>query len=254
MKLTHYFNITRFWLLLRLELVRNYKGILMIFEITFGLLFFLGLLLNVVVANKRIVYDHNVTYAVSMLVGGFIVSSLAFKDLGNTLKRHSFLMLPVSALERFVCMGMLTSVGWVTLYSVIFYLYSIVANTIGSMLFTHVSFQSFNPFGGFALGIMKYYFVLQGIFLVGATHFKGYALPKTLAVLISLALVVFGLFYLILMDVFLMDHVCVVPNECELANQMGMEGPWGIMKVFFQYFLAPLSWGIAFLGLKDQEV
>jgi len=254
MTVSNYFDLSRFWLLLRLELTRNLKGILMIFEITFGLLFFFGLLLNVVLEEKKLVYEHVDNYAFTLLIGGFIISSLAFKDLGSTLKRQSYLMVPVSTLEKFVCMWLLSSVGWVILYTLAFYLYSLIANAVGGILFSQVTFRSFDPTGTESLIMMRSYFVTQGIFLVGATQFKGYVFPKTLAVLILLALVFGTLFYFILIDVFMMDHICVVPENCELMQQSALYGYWDMVKVFFWWVLPPLSWVLAFMGLKEQEV
>ena len=253
MNVSSHFSFPRFINLLKLELYRNYKGILLIFEITFGFLFFMGLLLNVILDYKMVVYEHDESYAITLIIGGFIVSSLAFKDLGNSLRRHSYLMLPASILEKFTCMWLLTSLGWTILFSTAFYLYSIVANTVGSVFFPSVTFQTFKPFGSFSLVIIKYYIVLQGIFLLGAAHFKGYALPKTLAVLITFGALCFGLFYVLLMDVFLMDHVCVTPDGCELANQMDLEGFWPFMQVFFWWMLAPLTLILSYMGLKEQE-
>ena len=246
------FSPARFLQFLKLELYRNMRGILLVFEITFGFLFVMGFLLNVVFEYKKVVFEHNDNYTFTLLVGGYIVSSLAFKDLGSSLKRHSYLLLPVSALEKFVSMWLLTALGWTCLFTLAFYLYSLVANMIGGMLFPNITFQSFNPFGAHALTTVKYFLATQGIFMVGSAQFRGYVFPKTAAVLVGLGLTVFALFYLILFDVFLMDHVCVVPGHCELLDQSELGG-WSILTWLFWWALPPLCWGLTYLGLKEQE-
>lgn len=253
MKASQHFSWTRFWLLLRLEVFKSRKAMGMIFVITFGMLFFLGLLLALLVDVHVVNYDHHENYASSLIIGGFIISSLAFSDLGNQLKRYRYLMLPVSALEKFTCMWLLTSIGWILLYTLIFTIYTWIANPVGQLLFSRVTFESFNPFSGFSWHIMKVYFVLQGIFLVGAVHFKGYVLPKTLFVLVLVSLITGTLIYFILKDVFLADHYCT-NEECELVIEMGTHPIWQAAQWMFWWVLAPLTWVITYLGLKGQEV
>jgi len=140
-----YFNISRFWLLLRLELYRSRKAIIMTFAISFGLLFLLGLLMTPVFEPLLIEFRHTSGFAFHLLIGGFVLSSLTFKDLGNSLRRYHYLTLPVSTFEKFLSMWLLTSVGWILVYTLVFSLYTVFANYIGEMLFAHMTFISFNP-------------------------------------------------------------------------------------------------------------
>ena len=184
MNLKNHFDISRFWLLLKMEINRSRKGVLMTLIITFGFLFFVGLLLAPVINPGMVVYEHSAQYAFTLLAGGFILSSLAFRDLGNNLRRYNYLTLPVSAFEKFLSMWLLSSFGWILLYTLIYTIYTVFANTIGQLLFHDIAFETFNPFGPFAFKFMRFYFVLHGIFLAGAAHFKGYPFPKTLLTLI----------------------------------------------------------------------
>lgn len=253
MNLTNHFDISRFWLLLKMELYRSRKGVLITFVITFGLLFFAGFLLDSMVEDKKVFDSHPVNYAFNLIVGGFILSSLAFNDLGNTLRRYHYLTLPVSTLEKFVCMWLLTSVGWIILFSVAYTIYTWIANAIGPLLFSHMTFPSFDPLGEFATNTMKYYFVLQGIFLVGAAHFKGYVFPKTLFTLVLFAVVCGTITYFIMKDLFLSDHECS-GYECEILNEMKVHQVWQVTQGLFWWALAPLCWVITYLGLKEKEV
>lgn len=248
-----HFDLSRFWLLLKMELYRNRKGLAMIFVVIFGFHFFIGLLLSNVLAENVIVYEHYTGYAFTILVGGFILSSMAYNDLGNTLKRYQYLMLPVSAFEKFLSMWLLTSIGWLVAITITFTLYTYLANAVGQVLFSHVRFEAFNPFAGFTISSMKYYFVLHGVFLVGAVHFRGYVLPKTLLALILYAAVCGSIAYVITRGVMDADVEEVISQEGALDGRPVLQ-LWKVVVWLFWWVLAPLSWVITWFGLKEQEV
>jgi hypothetical protein len=220
--------------------------------IAFGLLLF-GLIMEIIFGHKNVYDGHAGSYSFTMLVGGFILSSLAFRDLGNSLKRDTYLTLPVSAFEKFISMWLVTSIGWIVVYTVIFTFFAFVENIIGEFLFRNITFLPFDPFGVIATNTMKYYFVTQGIFLVGAAHFKGYVFPKTL-----FSFILFGMFCGVI-GYFIMDgHMDQETEEC-MSEAGFFDGRpisqfWEVIKWMFWWILAPLCWIITYLGLKDQEV
>jgi len=220
--------------------------------IIFGLSFFLGMIVDLAIEPLTSVFDHYENYTFSLLIGGFILSSLAFHGLRNTLTRYQFLMVPVSAFERVVCMWLLTSLGWILIFTLTFTVYSLFANTVGQVLFSHVTFNGFNPFSEQAFTSMKYYFVCQGVFLVGAAYFRGYVFPKLLILLIVTAFIALIIAYSFMHDVILADDHSV--EECDLENMPGVKTVWTCAKFFFWWLLAPINWVLTYLGLKDQEV
>jgi hypothetical protein len=253
MNLTNYFDISRFWLLLKMELFRSRKGVGMTLEIAFGLHFFVGLLLETIMEENKIIHEYNTGYAFTLILGGFVLSSLAFSDLSNSLKRYSYLTLPVSTLEKFLCMWLLTTVGWVVLYTILFTIYTLIASAIGHVLFSYMTFQPFEPLNVFATDTMRYYFVLQGIFLAGAVHFKGYAFPKTLFLLVLFAIVCGIIAYFFMADLFQSD----TGTECTMESNFLIGTPvhqfWIVIKWLFWWVLAPLCWIVTYLGLRDRE-
>ena len=253
MELKNIFVTSRFWLLVKLELVRSRKAIGMMLVITLGMLILFGLLLDIIVSNIRLVYDHHENYAASMMIGGFILSSLAFMDLSSSLKRSNYLTLPASTLEKFLSMWLLTSVGWVVLYTLTFWLYTVLVNPIAGLLFRSITFQQFEPFGEFSIKVIQYYFVLQGIFLVAAAHFKGYVFAKTVFVLVLFALIIGIVSYFIMRDSFLVEHECTA-GHCEILSSIEAHTGWRIVKWLFWWTLAPLCWTITYMGLKEKEV
>ncbi|MGL1885423.1 MAG: hypothetical protein OCD76_02815 [Reichenbachiella sp.] len=253
MNLKNHFNIKRFWLLLKLEYYRSKKGLTMTLGITFGMLFFIGFLLTMAVEPSVIFYEHNQNYAFTLLIGGFVLSSLAFSDLGNGLKRSNYLMLPASTFERFLSMWLLTSFGWVIAYSIEFYFYTLIANNIGHFIFPYVEFQSFDPFGSFPTTIIHYYLVLQGIFLIGAVHFRGYVLPKTLMTLILAAFSCGLIAYFMIHNIMNEDsEECLTQTEIFEGSPVDYFWKWTVAA--FWWLLAPITWIITYFGLKEQEV
>ena len=134
MDLKHYFEIRRCWLLMKMELYKSRKGLVMSLLIILGFLFIVGLLLAPLMDPALVVYEHLSGYAYTLLTGGCILSSLAYRDLGSSLRRYNYLMLPVSTLEKFLSMWLLTSVGWILLYTLIYTIYTLFANAIGQLL------------------------------------------------------------------------------------------------------------------------
>jgi hypothetical protein len=252
MHLKNYFDLSRFWLLLKMELFRSKKGLLMIFVISFGLLFFGGLLLDCAMEKKKIFDGHPSNYVFHLMIGGFILSSLAFNDLSNTLKRYHYLTLPASTLEKFICMWLLTSVGWITVFTISYTIYTLIANAIGAALFSDMKFLPFNPLGISSLNTMKFYFVLHGIFLVGAAYFKGYVFPKTLFALILFFAMGSILAYFIMGDEFI-NHDCGV-GECAVLHEVISHDISVVLQWIFWWVLAPTCWINTYLGLKEQEV
>ncbi len=252
MHLKDYFDLSRFWLLLKMEFFRSRKGLLMTFVIIFGLLFFVGLLLDCAGEKKKIFDAHPTNYAFALMVGGFLLSSLAFNDLSNTLKRYHYLTLPASTFEKFIGMWLLTSVGWIAIFTITYTLYTVLANAIGSVLFSDMTFLAFDPLGNFSLNTMRAYFVLQGIFLLGAVYFKGYVFPKTLFALILFFTVAGILAYFIMGDEFI-NHDCGV-GECAVLNEMISHNISVALQWIFWWVLAPVCWINTYLGLKEQEV
>ncbi len=252
MKLSTYFDPARFWLLLKMELHRSRRAIIMTLVIIFGIHFFLGLLLTPLLEPDMLVFEHASGYAFSLLGGGLILSSLAFIDLGNTLRRYYYLTLPVSTFEKFLSMWLLTSVGWIVVYTALYTVYALIANAVGPALFSYMDFESFNPFGKVAVKSMRYYFVLQGIFLVGAARFKAYVFPKTLFTLILFAAAAGLIAYLMLSNIMSADSECL--SDPSFLTGSPVHTLWLIIQWMFWWLLAPLTWVTAYLALKEKEV
>lgn len=252
MNLKNYFDLSRFWLLLKMELFRSRKGLLMTLVIIFGLLFFGSFLFVCAVEKRKIFDEHGSNYIFHLMVGGFVLSSLAFNDLSNTLKRYHYLTLPASTFEKFFCMWLLTSVGWIALFTITYTFYTLMANAIGAVLFSQMKFVPFDPLGNSTLQIMRAYLVLQSLFLVGAAYFKGYVFPKTLFAAVLFFTVGATLGYFIMGEEFF-NHDCGT-GECAVLNEVVSHNISLALQWTFWWVLAPVCWLNTYLGLKEQEV
>lgn len=248
-----YFDITRFGFLLRVEFYRSIRASAIAYVVIFGLLFFLGFLPKIIFSRSEGTFTHDHNYAVALIIGGFFLSSLAFRDLTSTLRRYHYLTLPASSLEKFISMWLLTSLGWILSFTLIYTVYTWAANGIGTVLFPRMNFLRFDPLHGIPVRAMKHYFIWQGVFLAGGTHFKGNVFPKTLFTLVIAALVLVGCAYLVMADLFLSEHVCN-DEYCEIVDNIGLHPLWAAIEFAFLWLLAPLCWVITYLGLKEKEV
>ena len=251
MNLSNYFEPTRFWLLLKMELFRSRKGFILTFVITFGLLF-TGFILENIFGTNSVFESHPAGYAFFLLIGGFILSSLAFNDLSNPLRRYNYLTLPASTFEKFFSMWFLTCVCWIILFTLTFIIYALIANSIGHLFFKKMTFLAFEPLARTPINSIRYYIVFQTVFLAGAVHFRGYVFPKTIFTLLLFGMVCGIIFYIIMADIIHSDLEC--PADFNPFKEETLLQIWHIVQWFVWWVMAPLGWIITYIGLKDQEV
>ncbi len=251
MKLSRYFEPSRFWLLLKMEIFRSRKGYLITFVVTFGLLF-TGFILENLFGSREVFESHAAGYTFFLLAGGFILSSLSFHDLGNPLKRYHYLALPASTLEKFLSMWFLTCIGWIVMFTLTFIIYALMANSIGHMFFRNTTFMAFEPLAEGSLNAIRFYVVFQVIFLVGAVHFRSYVFPKTIFTLMLFAMLCGIIFYIIMADIIHSDIECTA--ACNPLQDKTLMQFWTVVQWLVMWLMAPLGWIITFIGLREQEV
>ncbi len=224
----------------------------MTFGIILGMFIIIDLLQDILFVKTSVLYNHYDNYACTLIIGGFILSSLAFNDMSSTLTRYRFLTLPVSAFEKFICMWLLTTVGWILFFTITYTLYTLTINAFGHLLFDHVTFGAFDPRAEFIKDTIRYYIVLQSIFLAGAAHFRSFVLAKTLVVVVFVTAVFGVATYFTKVDVFLLVHE-PGGNFIKMLEEIATFEVWPIIQWIFWWLLAPACWVIAYFGLRDQE-
>lgn len=241
------FNIQRFALLIKLDLATNYKTILTFTTATTSLLFFYFLISP---ANNITGNFHTDLYNILLFVGGFWVSSLAFKELHDLKKNYIFLTMPCSSLEKFSCKLLLTSLGYVLALSIGYFILSVIINVF-SLLILKQSQPLFNPLHPGILAHIYYYIILHSIFLLGSIYFKKNVMSK---ILLTISCLLILLFVLITIGA----RFFLVLNTFSFTPFANYERWFGLIpnfaKAIFWFYLAPLCWLITYLRLTEEEL
>ena len=120
-----------------------------------------------------------VLFPICLLFGGAAFTSIIYSDMHHPLERYHCLMLPLSALERFISRYLLTGPLYL-LYVIVFYwLFEQVAALLTETAFDNRA-ASFSLYAPFMKDYIKAFFAGHAVMLLGAIYFRGYALPKTL--------------------------------------------------------------------------
>src|SRR5208337_3469600 len=122
-----------------------------------------------------------------LFLGGFIITSLAYREVWQTGSRVSYLMLPGSLLEEVVVQLLIASVGFAAGTLIFVSATALASDGLDRLLFG-VGRGFFNPVAPAVLQAVVRYLVLQSFFLLGSIWFRKLAFVKT-----ALAIVVFGI-------------------------------------------------------------
>ncbi len=163
------FNISNSMQLIKIELTLNRKLIFWL-TIVFGVLFLL---------TAKIVPQVSALYHIALFVGGVLISSSAFKEIHNKNTAMLYMTLPVSAVERYLSIWLLTGPFYLIFITALYALGMIVSIFQGS--FFDVELFSFSH-------MAINYLVFNALFLWGGIYFKTLALIKTIGSLLALGL------------------------------------------------------------------
>jgi len=257
------FSVARFGHLLRRDFNQSGKSFLILMTIMFVVW---------TITTKAQAEDHEnelhiMLFPQWLLIGGFIISSLAFYEFIKPTERQFYLQLPASNLEKFVSRWLLTGITYTVGLVLFYWLYSQFANWIGLTFYDH-QFDAFTPFRGNNLIAIKSYLAAHTIFLAGAATFKRFAFFKTLFVAIILAAIValFSLtsFRIIMADLFdglyhfrpeLMIDGKMVPVEPSRAFVASIKEFVPKYTKFMGFIVAPIIMlFIGYFKLKETEL
>jgi hypothetical protein len=252
------FNTKRFFLLLRNDLYRNYRTLL-IGASTVAVIYFISVLPQIFFAHTSVDYDFHVGFfPTAFLITGYLLSAGVFAEIHNAQKNTAFFMLPATILEKLSSRLFLTTIVFIPL-AVFFYIILNLISLLLAKVFTGWGFPVLNPFDPGMLKVMAVYLVTQSLFLFGSSYYKKHAFMKTGVSLFALAIVlsIFAgiVFRIVYHDYFhgmsFMDqHVFTDVTALEdFANTLVT-----IVKPLFWFVLAPLFWILGYLRLSEKEV
>lgn len=265
MERNQYFSPRRFYLLLKRDFLTYYRTIIIAASVIGGFVIFASTI-SAITQNSR--NFHPVLYFLLLYIGGFIVSSRAFREIHNSQKSYTYVTLPGSLLEKFSERLISTSIGYVLGTLLVYSIFTVISEGLNQAFFRYTH-TFLNPLSrNFWIGSAAY-LVIQGVFLAGSLFFKKNSLIKTI-----LMLIVFGIALLIIVIITVrliipgyFEGVHPAQREFqslrELAEWLGMTETglksagrtiWLIIRLLFWAVLAPLCWIVSYLKFRKIEV
>jgi len=258
MKSNKIFNFKRFLLLLRNDLFRNYRTLL-IGAGTVAAIYFIATLTPMLFSHENIGYDFNTGFFPTVLyICGFLLSATIFSEIHQSQKNTSFFMLPATIFEKFSSRLLLTTIGYVIISVAFYFILNMISLLLSAMILKS-GFPIFNPFAKDMLTAMAIYLITQSIFLFGSTFFKNHAFMKTGLSLFGLSVAI-GIFASIVFRIVYHDffhHMQFMDNY--MASDFIYLEKYGetllsIIKYIFWIFMAPYFWILAYFRLSEKEV
>lgn len=264
-KRNEYFNPGRFFLLLKRDFFTNYRTMIIAVAAIAGFVIFASAISSL----KQNGGDfHLKLYFMLLYIGGFIVTSRAFKELHNSQKSYTYVTLPGSPMEKFAGRLISSSIGYALGTLVVYFVIAAISESINQLLFGY-SHALFNPLSRIFLIGVSAFVVIQSVFLVGSVFFKKNSLIKTILMLTILAIALSVIAVLIARFVFWESFEGLQPTKQEfnslreLSDWLSItEGSlrlvgrrlWLIIRILFWAILAPLCWIVSYLKFRKIEV
>jgi len=256
----------RLWLQTRNDILANGRSLLTAMAAAAGVIIGLSILTSIGYTNSPDAGGgrafHVPLYSVLLILGGFIVSSLAFADLHDERKGMFYLSLPGSLLEKYLSKLIQTSILWAIGATLVYFVASLIGAGLSELIFGG-SHGGYLPLSSEDLSIVWGYLVAQSIFLFGSIYFKKSAFLKTVLVAILFAFAYAFLMAVAGRIVFASEFARLIPSDAEmerlgerlvelsprferLADVIGRIVNYAIVPVFF--------WIAGFIRLRETEV
>ena len=281
MNLKRDFNIKRFAALLKKSMFESYRSAIVVSAAVFAVMLIIYVIAAIVGRNSGIDSGftimsargsyalHDSLYSILLVVGGLIVTSLAFSEAHSKTKNHEWLMLPASNIEKMTGRLVLTSVGYAIASLAFYFVFSMIAAGVSS-IFLGVNFTIFNPFNREVLLTVAHYLVAHSLFFLGAAFFRKYHFIKTALSLSGLGISFAILLAILARLVFWEYFTGFMPSE-KLITLIDSVDNWNVVvagldlektarvfevlgNVFYWALIAPLCWILAYFRLKETEV
>ncbi len=258
-----YFNSRRFGLIIKNEVVSDYKSWFTYF-------------ITVICVYTGISIIEGITYKFSgsipgsenlfglfygfLFLGGFIATAQVFSDTNDKFESALWFTLPGSALEKYITSVLISGVGYIVFICVAFFSASVVSNIFTQIIFGF-SKAFFNPFTTNAIGaVTLYYLLTHSIFILGSIVFKKAAFIKTVLAAGVIQLSIFVILAAIgwfLGKIGFFDYSNWDLNFSDFAFFSNIENPGKFFMNLSYLILALLSLFINIVGyfkLREKEV
>jgi hypothetical protein len=255
----------RFALLIKRDFLIGYRGIFIAMAAAGGFIILVTVLANL---GRGGGLDHLALFMPLLFIGGFGVTSLAFRELHQGEQSYFYLNLPASTFEKLASKLLVTSVGYAAAALAFYSMVALAGEGLNRLIFGY-GHRLFNPVSRDVLFSVAVYLVTQGIFLVGSAYFRKLAFLKTVVawnVLVIGTAALAGLITWLIFRGASLEGVVLIPetravldtlpDERELQELLTNAGRgfWRALKILFWSALAPVCWIITYFRLQETEV
>ena len=193
-----------------------------------------------IINEELLSFLHGASYAVFLLTG-FLLTSVAFKEIHNSEESYTWLTLPGSLLEKYVARLVLTSVGYVLMAAIFYVLFITLLVGLTRLLFSHIVIP-FNPYDKILGEFIAIFLVLHSLLIVGGIIFKSLSGLKTMCIICAYWLAA-GISW---------NHYAVTLGMDSIRD-LGTEPIGIIAPIAFWGMLAPVAWITGYYLLKRKQ-
>ncbi|MFW5793205.1 MAG: hypothetical protein ACOCWC_02895 [Bacteroidota bacterium] len=254
MEKTNLFSFSRFLQLIKRFITLNGKTWIIGLAAATSLIILIALA-QAFMSNGYFNYGSLVNFGlIQLFIGGFIITSLAFKELNSPARSQFFLTLPANALEKLLSHWFVTSVVFVVIANILL-AFAIMVSSLFCNLIWSTPLQFFNPLDLANLKIMSSYLILQSIFFLGSVYFrKGNFIKTALSLLvIGMAFMVFTIIMTFVLfgsgNPYFSNNTINPEVQHVFENIIPM-----IFKIVYFGLLAPFCLLVSYFRIKEREV
>lgn len=263
MRFAAHFRLSRLGLLLKRDVVMQYRTYLVALGALFAALFVANLA-SILTADSW--SFHEVFFPLTLLLGGTVFTAASFQELNDAPGRAFYLSLPASQLEKLASKLIVSGPVYALVSLVLYSLFSVTVYGL-SQAFFGLGHPLFDPFDPAVWFLVRVYLVTQALFLLGSIWFRSNAFLKTLLALFLLGLA-FAAFlalclYLLHWIVSFSGRAFIAFRIFDLILSGELEAPGTLLALagavdvghrVFWALVAPVSWTIAYFRLRELEV
>ena len=249
------FSTQRVLLLIQKELYENLKivsvGYISFFGIAAAIIFFNSL------SGGGAWSNFSNFYTAGLYLTGIFISGMAFNAFRSKEGTMNYLVVPASILEKFLSVFILTTIGLVAFYTTVFTIFDSLFIIIGNTT-TGSSIELFRYFDNKVPEVILNYFIIQSVFLAGASMFKKVPLFFTVFWLfvVSIGIALFSVLLGLIVKETLDTATFAYKGSFNLnfTNQAD-PGFWlkEVPRFIFYYISAPVFWAITYFKIKEKE-
>ncbi len=252
METLKHFSIKRASLLLQRHILYNLKTYMISFAAVGGILIFISLMNTWSEGGQFQEVVFHTLGQVFFFIGGALITSNIFKEIGSKHRGWFYMMLPANPSEKLLSYWLLTSVGYALVASVALSVASLVASLFTTMFFK-TTFYVFNPLESQHLTLALHYCIVQSVFFLGAVYFEKNNFLKTIlsVFLFQMALAIIG---------GIIGKIVFGDWNIEASSfNLESEGLFttiipNVARIFYYGLMVPFFLTVSYFRLKEREI